>query len=88
MQKEIHDFLTRHLNLLVSQTQAYTPFIKNAFPNTKMSEACFNLMVGNTFSVFLSQYAMRMQTPSQEDFADFGSLVAQYKSKIEEAFGE
>ena len=84
MQKEIYDFMTRHIEMLVQQTKAYMPFIKNAFPSTSVSDACFNLMAGNAFYVFLGQYAMRMMSPTEQDLAEFGSLVGKYKERIDE----
>ncbi|MEM4378922.1 MAG: hypothetical protein QXX85_08080 [Candidatus Nitrosotenuis sp.] len=86
MQKEIMDFMQNHLELLLNQTKSYQPFIKTAFPGMNLSDACFNLIVGNAFSVFLGQYAMRMQSPTEQDFAEFGSLVGQYREKINELF--
>ncbi|MFN3654985.1 MAG: hypothetical protein ACK4TO_06625 [Candidatus Nitrosotenuis sp.] len=86
MQKEIMDFMQKHLELLLNQAKSYRPFIKTAFPSINLSDACFNLIVGNAFSVFLGQYAMRMQSPTEQDFAEFGSLVSQYKEKINELF--
>jgi len=86
MNKEIADQMKKHLDLLAEQTKAYQPFIKTAFPTLNMSDACFNLVVGNAFSVFLGQYAMRMISPTEQDFAEFGQLVSQYKKKIDEMF--
>lgn len=88
MQKDIHDFMKNHLDLLLQQTKSYQPFIKNAFPGVNVADACFNLMVGNAFSVFLSQYAMRMISPTEEDFVEFGRLTSQYKEKIEDLFSK
>ncbi|HXG14130.1 MAG TPA: hypothetical protein VNK25_03270 [Candidatus Nitrosotenuis sp.] len=86
MQKEIMDFMQKHLELLFNQAKSYQPFIKTAFPGINLSDACFNLIMGNAFSVFLSQYAMRMQSPTEQDFAEFGNLVSKYKEKINELF--
>lgn len=86
MQKEIMDFMKKHMDLLLAQTKSYQPFIKNAFPGVNMADACFNVVIGNAFSVFLSQYAMRMISPTEQDFADFGSLASQYREKINELF--
>lgn len=86
MNKEIADQMKKHLDLLLEQTKAYQPFIRTAFPGLNMSDACFNLVVGNAFSVFLGQYAMRMISPTEQDFAEFGQLVSQYKKKIDELF--
>lgn len=86
MQKEIYDFMKNHMDLLIGQAKSYLPFVKNAFPNTNLSDACFNLIVSNAFYVFLSQYAMRIQSPSEQDFAEFGNLVSQYRAKVDEMF--
>lgn len=86
MHEEIADYMRKHLDLLLQQTKAYGPFIKTAFPGMNLSEACFNLMVGNAFSVFLGQYAMRMISPTEQDFAEFGQIVIEYREKIVKMF--
>jgi hypothetical protein len=88
MQKEIADFMRKHIDMLLAQTKSYQPFIKTAFPTMNMSDACFNVIVANAFSVFLSQYAMRMISPTEADFAEFGTMVSQYKEKINEIFSK
>lgn len=86
MHKEIADYMKKHLDLLLEQTKAYQSFIKIAFPGMNISDACFNLMIGNAFSVFMGQYAMRMLSPTEQDLAEFGQLTSQYKKKIDEIF--
>lgn len=86
MQKEVYDYMRNHLDLLIGQTKSYMPFVKTAFPTANMADACFNLIVGNAFFVFLGQYAMRVRTPSEQDLAEFGTLVSQYRTKVEEIF--
>jgi hypothetical protein len=86
MHKEIADYMKKHLDLLLEQTKAYHPFIKTAFPGVNLSDACFNLVVGNAFSVFLGQYAMRMISPTEQDFAEFGQITSQYRQRIAEMF--
>ncbi|NDB87883.1 MAG: hypothetical protein EB149_05420 [Thaumarchaeota archaeon] len=86
MNKEIFDYMTKHLDLLLEQTKAYQPFIKTAFVGMNMADACFNLVVGNAFSVFLGQYAMRMISPTEQDFAEFGQITSQYRKKIDQLF--
>ncbi|NDB51071.1 MAG: hypothetical protein EB161_02745, partial [Nitrosopumilaceae archaeon] len=83
MNKEIFDYMTKHLDLLLEQTKAYQPFIKTAFVGMNMADACFNLVVGNAFSVFLGQYAIRMISPTEQDFAEFGQITSQYRKKID-----
>ncbi|HSA98665.1 MAG TPA: hypothetical protein VLF17_06265 [Candidatus Nitrosotenuis sp.] len=72
----------------MSQTRSYVPFIKIAFPRTDLADACFNLIVGNAFSVFLGQYAMHMKAPTEEDFMEFGKMVSQYRGKVSEIFSK
>ena len=86
MNKGIVDHITKHLDLLLEQTKAYQPFIKTAFAGMNMADACFSLVVGNAFSVFLGQYAMRMISPTEQDFAEFGHLTSQYRKKIDQLF--
>ena len=88
MQKEISEYMKKHIEMLLAQTKSYQPFIKTAFPTMNMSDACFNLVVANAFSVFLSQYAMRVISPTEADFAEFGTLVSQYKESINEMFSK
>ena len=84
---DIKTAVEKNMELMTDQTRTYLPFLKVAFPNVKdFSELIFNMMVGNTLTVFVSQYAMRMQSPSEEDFAEFGKLVEQYRKKIKEMF--
>ena len=72
---------------MLLQTKSYLPFLKIAFPNVKdLSEMCFNLMVGNAFTTFLSQYTLRMKSPTEDDFVEFGTLVEKYRDKVKELF--
>lgn len=86
MQKEISDYMKNHIEMLIGQTKAYQPFIKTAFPGLNLADASFNVIVGNAFSVFLGQFAMRMISPTEQDFAEFGQLVSQYRKKVGEIF--
>lgn len=88
IQKEIQEYMNRHLDLLLSQTKPYLPFIKTAFPSTDLTDACFNLIVGNAFSVFLGQYAMHMKSPTEEDLIEFGKMTNKYKEKISDLFSK
>lgn len=88
MQKEIIEFMKRHIDMLLAQTKSYQPFIRTAFPGMDVSDACFNLIAANSFSVFLSQYAMRMISPTEQDFTEFGTLINQYRGKINELFSK
>lgn len=87
IQPEIKEVMERNMDLMLTQTKAYLPFLKIAFPQTKdLPELCYNLMVGNALTTFLSQYTLRMQSPSQEDFTEFGVLMEQYRQKVKELF--
>ncbi|WKT58679.1 hypothetical protein QVH35_04770 [Candidatus Nitrosotenuis chungbukensis] len=88
IQKEIQEYMNRHLDLLLAQTKSYVPFIKTAFPGMNLADACFNLVVGNAFPVFLGQYAMRIKSPTEEDLIEFGKMASQYREKISELFSE
>lgn len=84
IQKKIQEYMDKHLDLLLAQTKSYVPFLKTAFPGTDLTDACFNLIVGNAFSVFLSQYAMRIKAPTEEDMIEFGKTASRYREKISE----
>ncbi len=87
LQPEIKEIIEKNMELMLKQTKAYLPFLRIAFPGTKdLPEMCYNLMVGNALTTFLSQYTLRMQSPKQEDFTEFGALVEQYKQKVTELF--
>ncbi|MFM7796781.1 MAG: hypothetical protein ACKO7N_08460 [Candidatus Nitrosotenuis sp.] len=88
MHKDISDYMKNHMEKLLVQTKTYQPFIKTAFPLINMSDACFNVIAANAFTVFLSQYAMRMISPTELDCSEFGSLVGQYKDKVSEIFSK
>lgn len=79
--------IERNMELMLNQTKSYLPFLKVAFPTVyDLSELTFNMMIGNALTVFISQLAMRMQSPSESDFAEFGTIVEAYKSKVKELF--
>ena len=87
IQTEIKVAIEGNMELMLNQTKAYLPFLKVAFPAVRdLSELTFNLMVGNALTVFISQFAMRMQSPSESDFAEFGKIVEVYRSKVKELF--
>ena len=84
---EINQIIENQMELMIKQTQAYLPFIKLAFPGvTDLPEMCFNLIVGNVLTTFVTQYAMRMQYPKEQDFVEFGTITQKYKEKIKEMF--
>ena len=87
IQPEIKEIIENQMDLMIKQTKAYLPFIKLAFPGVKdLSEMCFNLIVGNILTTFVTQYAMRMQYPKKQDFVDFATITQYYKEKIKEMF--
>ena len=84
---EIKQIVEKQIELMIDQTKAYLPFIKLAFPTVKdLSEACFTLIVGNVLPTFVTQYLMRMKSPTEQDFAEFGAITEKYRGKIKEMF--
>jgi hypothetical protein len=87
IQPEIKTAIERNIELMMNQTKIYLPFLKVAFPTVRdLAELTFNMMIGNALTVFISQFAMRMQSPSESDFAEFGKIVEVYRSKVKELF--
>jgi hypothetical protein len=87
IQAEVKEIIEKNMDLMLKQTKSYLPFLKIAFPAViDLSEMCYNLMVGNALTTFLSQYTLRMQRPDEKDFAEFGALVEQYRQKVKEMF--
>ena len=87
IQSDVKIAIESNMELMLNQTKSYLPFLKMAFPAVHdLSELTFNMMVGNALTVFISQLAMRMQSPSENDFAEFGIIVEAYKSKVKELF--
>jgi len=85
--KEIQDYVEAHIKLLVQQTETFLPFIKTAFPYSKnLSDACFSLIVGNSLSIFLNQYAMRLRSPTSSDFEEFGKITMKYRDQVDKFF--
>ena len=84
---DIKTAIEKNMELMINQTKAYLPFLKLAFPAVQnISDWTFNMMVGNALTVFVSQLAMRMQSPSASDFTEFGQIVEAYRSKVKELF--
>jgi hypothetical protein len=85
--EDIQDFVEEQINLMISQIEAYLPFIKVAFPYSKnLADACYNLIVGSAVLIFLNQYAMRLKYPSAEDFTEFGKVTLKYRDQIDQIF--
>lgn len=84
---EVKQIVEKQIDVMVEQTKAYLPFIKLAFPGMKdLSEACYVLIVGNVLPVFVTQYAMRMKYPQEQDFIEFGEIAQKYKEKVKAMF--
>lgn len=84
---EIKSIIENQIELMIKQTKAYLPFVRLAFPGVKdLSDAAFSLIVANVLPVFLTQYAMRLKSPSKQDFVEFGILTNKYKEKIKKMF--
>ena len=84
---EIQEQVDKHIQLMISQTESYLPFIKVAFPYSRnLADACYSLIVGSALSVFINQYAMRVSYPSLEDFAEFGKLMQKYREQVDKFF--
>ena len=84
---DIQDFVEKHIKLMISQTESYLPFIKVAFPySNNVTDGVYNLIIGSALSVFVNQYAIRMQNPTVEDFTDFGKIALKYRDQIDQFF--
>ena len=87
LQQEVRQAIERNMELMLHQAKAYAPFLKVAFPRVPdLSSLCYNLMVGNAIATFMSEFAMRMASPGESDFADLGSLVEQYRQRLRVLF--
>ena len=84
---EVKNMVEKQIELMIDQTKAYLPFIKLAFPRVKdLSDACFTLIVGNVLPTFVTQYAMRMKSPTKQDFIEFGTITEKYRDQIRTMF--
>lgn len=84
---EIKQIMEKQIELMIDQTKAYLPFVKLAFPTVKgLSDAGFTLLVGNVLPTFVTQYAMRMKSPTGQDFAEFSTITEKYRIRIKENF--
>ena len=85
--EDVQDYVEKQINLMISQTEAYLPFIKVAFKKKKnLADACYNLIVGSAVSIFVNQYAMRLKYPTAEDFTEFGKMTVKYRDQIDQFF--
>lgn len=84
---EIKQILEKQFELMIDQTRAYLPFIRLTFPTIKdLSDACYTLIVGNVLPTFVTQYALRIKSPTEQDFAEFGTIAEKYRIKIKDIF--
>lgn len=84
---EVKEIIEKNMDLMLDQTKAYLPFLRIAFPKAAdLPEMCYNLMIGNALTTFLYQYTLRMQTPDEKDFAEFGVVMEQYRQKVKGLF--
>jgi len=84
---EMKQIMEKQIELMIDQTKAYLPFIKLAFPRVKdLSDACFTLIVWTVLPTFVTQYAMRMKSPTEQDFAEFGIITEKYRDEIKRMF--
>ena len=87
LDSEVKDAVEKNMELMLSQTKAYLPFIRVAFPGSKdLPELCFNLMVGNALTTFITQFSFRMKSPNEKDFTEFGIIVEKYRKKVKAMF--
>lgn len=87
MEQETKEAIEKNMDLMLKQTAVYLPFLRVAFPAApSLPDLCFNLMVGNALSTFLSQFAFRMSSPSEKDFAEFGMVVERYREAVKGLF--
>ena len=85
--EDVKESVEKQITLMISQTEAYLPFIKVAFPYSKnLADACYSLIVGSAVSIFVNQYAMRLKYPSAEDFTEFGKIIVKYRDQIDQFF--
>ncbi len=85
--EDIEEFIEKQIKLMISQTEAYLPFIRIAYPYSKnLADASYNLIVGSAVSIFVNQYAMRMKYPTAEDFTEFGKITLKYRDQIDQFF--
>ena len=85
--EDIKEHVEKQITLMISQTEAYLPFIKVAFPYSKnVADGVYNLIIGSALSVFVNQYAVRMKYPNAEDFADFGKISLRYRDPVDQFF--
>ena len=84
---EVEEIIEKHIQLMISQTETYLPFIKVAFPySNNIADGVYNLITGSALSIFMNQYTLKMKYPTAEDFADFGKITLKYRDQIDQFF--
>ena len=84
---EVEEIIEKHIQLMISQTETYLPFIKVAFPySNNVADGVYNLITGSALSIFMNQYTLKMKYPTTEDFTDFGKITLKYRDQIDQFF--
>ena len=84
---EVEEIIEKHIQLMISQTETYLPFIKVAFPySNNVADGVYNLITGSALSIFMNQYTLKMKYPTAEDFTDFGKITLKYRDQIDQFF--
>lgn len=84
---DVEEIVEKHIQLMISQTETYLPFIKVAFPySNNVADGVYNLITGSALSIFMNQFTMKMKYPTAEDFTDFGKITLKYRDQIDQFF--
>ncbi len=84
---DVEEVVEKHIKLIISQTETYLPFIKVVFPySNNVADSVYNLIIGSALSVFVNQFAIKMENPTVEDFTDFGKIAIKYRDQIDRFF--
>ena len=84
---EVEEIVEKHIQLMISQTETYLPFIKVAFPySNNVADGVYNLITGSALSIFMNQYTLKMKYPTAADFTDFGKIMLKYRDQIDQFF--
>jgi uncharacterized protein YukJ len=84
---DIEEFVEKHIQLMISQTETYLPFIRVAFPySNNVADGVYNLIIGSALSVFVNQFTMKMKYPTADNFAEFGKIALKYRDQVDKFF--
>jgi len=84
---DVEEIVEKHIQLMISQTETYLPFIKVAFPySNNVADGVYNLITGSALSIFINQFTLKMKYPTAEDFTDFGKITLKYRDQIDKFF--